>query len=1429
MRFPSRLLPLTLAVLALSAAAANAQAPTELTDCTNTGVRAAVAAGGSYVFRCTGATADGDETPQRFKKLIYFGGAEQEIVVDKDVTLDGSNPSHEVWLTRSGLAFDDPFLGPRLFKVLKGATLKLKNLYIDGGQGSLVFGAGGEPGMDATLAGTNGGSGIAPSGGVPAPREGGCMYVAADARVELEGTLFTKCWLYGVFSAGGGYGGRGAPGLFGSSGTDGSHSGPGVAGGDGLSGGAAGNGGSGGNGAGGIEGGEARGGAIFNAGTLVMTNATFEDNKAQGGDGGYGGSGGNGGPGGLGGGGGRGGDSGVDPNDGTCCTGGGHGGAGGDSGAGGHGGIGGTGTAGNSGGNGVGGAIYNAGQLTVRGAGFKGNLARGGPGGGGGGGGGGGSGGSGGGGPSGGRAGCQVQSDCPQLQGASGAPGPNGNGGHGGSGGTGGRGGNGFGGAVYSKTPVAVGDLATVTLADNAAERGAGGQAGTAGAGGPGAGCCDEPPHGVDGANGGAGAVGPDGQASDPNIAFDQVEPPTAAFSFSIDPQDSYKVKFDATASKAGSGTRLASLRWDFGDTKAATTTKIDHTYKKPGKYRVTLTVRDGVGQDASVTKTVEVRAQLDVKLKAKPSKIEVEQTSKGPKPVKVELAVTVKNTSPVAIRHVTLPEKLEIALLDEPEATKKALKQTSRPKKRVGKKLVDDLELGTLKKGDSETRTYELKLLGDGKYTVEALVTGVDPDNQTARGAGRTEVEGRTPWLFFAAKVSAKIKSQENPSLVQAGTPYLIRVKLQNRSYTKRLLVYPVYAELDGNATDGHMQEPGLQIRRFTSTGVLSEVRASRYIDLPPRAKRQYDVVVRTSASDGWNPQEGRAGGTRSIASFSKPKVATVSADVQTLTPVPKNKILMGEDSERFTLHLDDSGPKRDEGFNIWEARAYMSAGALIGLWNVTWGAARGLLWDLPILAGKTLLDIPTWVLTYVNHQVELWYSVKSDPELRAAYIQEVFDKSLEAFEDAPYLLPATLFNLYQATDQAVGAKYDQMAKEWYAGDWRGASLEMGTEVGERFVDVALAIAPGVLARSALARDAWQATKTRTFSAAAELLAPITQRAQVPALRAAEALRSIVQPGMRFTTRHLQKLYGLSAEEAGWLSEFTKRRRISVVLRSRLEESLKWINEGAFLKPYWIKLKNVNWTDVEYLGYHPDDVGRLILREPPSFEEVARKLQANGIKNSSVAYEEVQKRWKQRLKEFGGKERKEMFDWHGKREVEGKWPWQENGVDPYVQADETSTHGFRLRRADRPGRPNEYIVEIKVPGSGEPGRWGSVTGDIDLIAITASDGRALSDVEHVAILKEIREGPMGALHPESATWVQKGKFWFEDKLNYLTNDGVCCLAEFAADGIARAVQFNEKLSKFVDRGKHTFRAIWDGGYKPPPSYVRRALAPRTR
>lgn len=412
---------------------------TTLTDCTPGALSAAASAGGTVDLSCSGT----------------ISLATPIVVSGVGLTIDATGQN--VTLTAP------PGEGTRIFGATNGAKVTLVNLKFtgavaqghdgaDGGAG--VAGAAGHPGNPA---GGNGGTGGNGDDGINGtPQVGGALSIDQSSTVTLDHCTFSGNSVQG---GKGGTGGNGADGGAGGNGAD-LVSGPGGSGGDG------GDGGNGGNG------GVALGGAVYNAGTLVVENSTFSGNVAKGGDGGSGG---------RGAGGGGGGRAGTFKAYDTV-------GSGGDGGRAGYGGKGG------GGGLAVGAAIYSTGALTVRDSKFAGSSLLGGNGGAAGAAGGAGSGG----------AGSTVVAN--GLAGVHGGDG--GAGGDGGNGGHGGKGGSALGAGIYAAGPVT---LVGVTFSSGTAVGGDGG-APTPGsaAGGGGNGGNSLPNPAGRGGNGGKGGDGGD-------------------------------------------------------------------------------------------------------------------------------------------------------------------------------------------------------------------------------------------------------------------------------------------------------------------------------------------------------------------------------------------------------------------------------------------------------------------------------------------------------------------------------------------------------------------------------------------------------------------------------------------------------------------------------------------------------------------------------------------------------------------------------------------------------------------------------------------------------------------------------------------------------------------------------------------------------
>jgi hypothetical protein len=72
-------------------------------------------------------------------------------------------------------------------------------------------------------------------------------------------------------------------------------------------------------------------------------------------------------------------------------------------------------------------------------------------------------------------------------------------------------------------------------------------------------------------------------------------------------PRAKRKVVFDAGQS-AEPGGKLVLYSWSFGDGKRASGRKVTHKFRKPGTYKVRLTVRDASGRQATVSHKVKVK-----------------------------------------------------------------------------------------------------------------------------------------------------------------------------------------------------------------------------------------------------------------------------------------------------------------------------------------------------------------------------------------------------------------------------------------------------------------------------------------------------------------------------------------------------------------------------------------------------------------------------------------------------------------------------------------------------------------------------------------------------------------------------------------------------------------------------------------------------
>jgi hypothetical protein len=852
--------------------------------------------------------------------------------------------------------------------------------------------------------------------------------------------------------------------------------------------------------------------------------------------------------------------------------------------------------------------------------------------------------------------------------------------------------------------------------------------------------------------------------------------------------------------------------------------------------------------------------SSLEITLETSPgSPIFVEQLAEGPSPRDVAIDVTIRNTAAEPRYGVTLDRKLVIGYINGAQVDQLPLRPKGEtdpasgdspgpastpaptappsPPASAGPEASPDpddlIQFGTLEPGQERTATLDYVARGDGELELTALVTySLQPASATLAATGTSDLELRTRLLVASLRMDRWVPSPDAPDLVKAGTAYSVRVRLENRSFTRKLKVWDALQPI-GNAEGGHWQPKDLpiQVTEWTKLG-MEACACPPIVELDPLEVEEWDVVYTAIASDPRHrtgtPGEG-GGGTRAVLELMAPLAWVANADATAEEgaadpnadtdepPVAPEDILLLPDARRIQLSIDDRAPDVPV-FSSLVAAAYYSKGAFDATAAWTGGLIHGILVDLPLLLVQGGLEIPTLIKKYVALQVDLWDAVKQDPVLLAAYTNALGNQVLVSLALAPDAIKDGKAFL-DKVNAAAYQHFEDMQNDWYAGDWQSAAYQFGWDKKTLELELAALIAPCVLTRLPKAAEALDAAKAARFAETTEELSQGAARLG-RASEVAQVLATALKPGAPLSDALLRQIFGLTQEQIDWLRNWAiaaaeRGDAFLYTFRSRAAESLKWI--GAYLKPEEFKIKTVDWIDVEYLGYQYEDLGRLIVKDPIDRAAVERQLLNEGWGEGTKRWEDVMKRLDTReFETYTDRPQyvRSLRAWDDAKEVDFEFNWADNLVDPAAAPVEPPTKaGFRLfereRVNPRTGRlEKDWVVEVDPKRDGQ---WRSVTGDVDGAALTDLRGYGLDDARHIQLANELRTGEMQSPHLESGSWTKDGQFVFKAKLDYLKSQ---FMAQIGPDGVFRLVRFNEQLSDL--RSVDDYLMWFDGGYVMP-------------
>jgi hypothetical protein len=844
-------------------------------------------------------------------------------------------------------------------------------------------------------------------------------------------------------------------------------------------------------------------------------------------------------------------------------------------------------------------------------------------------------------------------------------------------------------------------------------------------------------------------------------------------------------------------------------------------------------TSSDGVSATGSDSKGLEIGVKaLSVTVTPSPSTVRLELNGDQlvPKPVKV--TVTIKNDTKEPVENAALQGNLVVGYLHyTPTVNAEVpIRPDSGPSPE---------SFASIAPGATVQSTYTVLVKGDGDYSLQALVVGGSKSGRVT-GVGEGELDVSAPVLVVSTAKGRgaslpDTKTANNPTgLIIAGTPFTIKLTLQNLSYVHKIAVNPFTAGLTGNAFGGQIALAGGPIEPSNPDALPVP---SEYLTLDPRQTLDAEVIVYTTESQGVLQNMGRqgVGGTRAYVKIPTPGATYVADDGSAGDAVAENDVAVDGDTS-FTYSIDDRDLTEPQQPKTWlTGAAYFTAGLVIGAGNFFAGMVHAIP-DLASLVGQGLVAIPPALYAYAQFEAELWRSIQHDPVALAAFTNVFTAQAYLVYKHAEGFANS---DFKKQLDAALNQYFTKLSNDWYSGDWGAAVEQVGEVTGENLAPVAgpklatwlvRGIAPGVLAKSEEALGAFKKATEKAYTQFGEELTARYPRF-ASALDAITALKN-APPGYEFSNTQIRQLYGLTQAEAEFLRAYAKANDLLIVVRSRAVESIAWLNgqvidgvkwAGAVLKPEAIKLKNVGLYDVKYLGYSPNDLGRVVIagHDLPSVTEVEAAMRANKVKEGSADWNAILKRLSQREEEFtkelGTGEVKDLIAAAKQGKMTMNWNFADNAVDPGALTSEPVTYDFRM--ADESGNliPPEKLDSYKgtmIPQYFVKGEWRCVTGDVDFLQIVKGNGRPLLDEERSTVYQALAKSVVGFMHPESATWTLEGEFNFDKKINEFVRAGTCL--QFAPDGLARAVQF--AVGDFKD--KLNYAIGWLGGVLNPSGAI---------
>ncbi len=656
-----------------------------------------------------------------------------------------------------------------------------------------------------------------------------------------------------------------------------------------------------------------------------------------------------------------------------------------------------------------------------------------------------------------------------------------------------------------------------------------------------------------------------------------------------------------------------------------------------------------------------------------------------------------------------------------------------------------------------------------DGEVEFFAMATAKRGETAGATGVKRVRWKAKVKKYV---EIKTTVTNPPDNKVIQAGSPVAIDGTIENLTNNYKITLGPLFPELQGNAGTMTLAYDGLAPNPQYPVPVDPLV-------LEPGEKRTFQVRFTTNYSDPRMYGAQPSGGTRAYARF-EPWGQAVEVkdpndgvpdvvDIRTYDEAKSgNGTALGEDPDAQVKAAPEDLFKRISIDDSIELPDHPPLGVMAG---IILGAVQGLgnAAIAAIYAIPDLLKMPYTILTAAyDYQAKVWEGFTE--EEKELFLTETSYMIVSILQRNVEYGIRDVGELYEQVYQMAGEHLTQTQNDWHTGDFMKTTTGYSAFLSEQIGSVAgpvilskMTQSPKAIAALEKVQTVLNAKMASTFAAAKNIqlvdnVLPILQS---------------IENGAEPTLTAIAKLWGVTPDEIAEYQRICKIIGCLANIRSRHASSIEWIKKwGALLKPENLKIKTVSELDV-LLGYKFEDLGSLIFRKPEILKtlgsgatkeqisaEAAKFATSKGFKPGSTEYLEAVKRLEDRVSEWN-KYEKTYKQWNDRGWIDTTFNYGDNKIPEYrynaqgevigklTGGQKGKYKGFKMQETS-PGS-DEYVVMML---DGKSGKWRRVTGDIDPVDFTYTDGSPLSPEDHAKLINLLQNSPIGAEHGYTSTFL---------------------------------------------------------------------------